>query len=120
MRMGTHRKALGLRKSRRFPVEASVAFSGVELIREGEGTAYNLSRGGCAIRSKHTVQPGIYLSLRLHLPDAAAPMIIDLAVARWTESQQFGLEFMLMHEEEAARLSRFLTSLVSRAKSLGL
>lgn len=107
-----------LRKTERFPVEASVAFSGVEYIREGEGIVYNLSRGGCAIRSKHNVQPGIYLSLRLHLPDAATPVIIDMAVARWTVSQRFGLEFMLMDEGEAARLSRFLTSLESRAKGL--
>lgn len=107
-----------LRKTERFPVEASVAFSGVALIREGEGTVYNLSHGGVAIRSKHTVQPGMYLSLRLHLPDAATPVIIDMAVVRWTESQQFGLEFMLVDKGEEARLSRFLTSLVSRPRGL--
>lgn len=106
-----------LRKAKRFPVEASVAFSGVEFIREGEGTVYNLSRGGCAIRSKHTVQPGTYLSLRLHLPDATPPVIIDMAVARWTQPQQFGLEFMLMREEEESRLSRFLAVLEARPAS---
>lgn len=104
-----------IRKTKRFPVEASVAFSGVELIREGEGTVYNLSRGGCAIRSKHTVQPGTYLSLRLHLPDATTPVIIDMAVARWMQTHQFGLEFMLVHEGEASRLSQFMATLESRS-----
>lgn len=110
------RQTVELRKAKRFPVEASVAFTGVELIREGEGVVYNLSKGGCAIRSKHLVWPGIYLSLRLHLPRATEPVIIDMAVVRWAEAQQFGLEFMLVKEGEEARVSRFLTALESRPR----
>jgi hypothetical protein len=100
-----------LRKSKRFLLEASVAFTGVEVIHEGEGTLYNLSSSGCAVRSKSAVQTGTYLSLRIHVPNRSSPLLVQLAAVRWTDRHQFGLQFLLLQPDEQTCLAELLAKL---------
>jgi hypothetical protein len=104
-------RSVELRKSKRFPLEASVAFSGVEVIHEGDGTLCNLSRGGCAVTSKTVVQTGTYLSLKIHLQDRTSPLLVQLATVRWTSRHRFGLQFLLLETEEQTRLTNLLAKL---------
>ncbi len=110
-------RSADLRKSKRFPLEASVAFSGVEVIHEGEGTLYNLSSGGCAVRSKTAVQTGTYLSLRIRVPNRSSPLLVQLASVRWTDRQEFGLQFLLLQSDEQACLADLLAKLGDPASS---
>jgi hypothetical protein len=104
-------RSVELRKSKRFPLEASVAFSGVEVIHEGDGTLYNLSSGGCAVTSKTAVHTGTYLSLRIHLQNRSSPLLVQLATVRWTNRHQFGLQFLLLQPDEQTRLANLLGKL---------
>ncbi len=80
----------------------------------GEGTVIDLSKRGwkaTVVISSQSVRPGMYLKLRLYLPDQAPPMDVDSAAVRWAKGQEFGLEFLIMGSEQEERLRRFLSTL---------
>ncbi len=80
----------------------------------GDGTAYDLSRGGCAIWSPVNVEKGDHVALQLSLPDEqhpTTPLKVEVAEVRWTIPQMFGLKFISLASEDQQRLHRYLTSL---------
>ena len=94
------------REPPRFPVQCPIKFSG-DLVDE-EGTLVNLSKDGGAVATNQQVSKGSYMFLRLHLPDRAPPMKVELAVVRWVIGDVFGLEFIRIQPEEQRRLHKFV------------
>jgi hypothetical protein len=100
---------MDLRKIRRADVQCAVTFSGDRLA--GSGMVYNLSTGGCAIRSERSLQKGAYLALRVELPGQAVPLAVDMAVVEWAHQSEFGLRFISMQDAETSRLRNTLGAL---------
>ncbi len=98
-----------VRRSPRFSVQCPVTYSS-QLIG-GLGTVTNLSTRGCKINSTMNVQSGLYLELRIYIPDST--MRVDRAEVHWSSGQQFGLKFLRMRPEEQERLSRYISALES-------
>jgi hypothetical protein len=44
----------------------------------------------------------------MFLPGIASPLIVTLAVIRWTEGNRFGAEFIKMHTSQQQILQRFM------------
>jgi len=97
---------MDLRKVRRADVQYSVAFSGDGLT--GSGLVYNMSTGGCAIRSESSLQKGAYLALQIELSGQATPLVVDMAVVEWAHRSEFGLRFISMQDAETSRLRNTL------------
>jgi PilZ domain-containing protein len=98
-----------IRKYPRFGVQLPVSFSKDEL--DGDGTVYNLSMGGCRVESDHTIQQGEYVALRLYVSYGDPPVMVQVAAVRWATGKEFGLEFLVIAEEQKERLSGFLARL---------
>ena len=80
------------RKFRRVPVELTSLFSADG--PEWSGTAVNISREGCAIRSTTPVQTGDYLRVLISPCANQTPIEVGVARVRWTANEQFGVEFL--------------------------
>ena len=97
------------RRSPRFAVQLPVSFKGDG--GAGKGMVFNLSMGGCRIGSDDALATNTYLELHIDLPGCNVPTTIELAAVRWSEGQQFGLEFIRVSEEAQERLRTLVRSL---------
>lgn len=89
------------RKYQRFAAAFPVEFWGEQ--SDGIGTAVDISREGCRIVSGDVVPRGDYLHMQIAVDGHKEPMRIDLAVARWSRSGEFGVEFIRMHPRHQAQ-----------------
>ena len=103
------------RISKRFRVELPVSFSLEDPPGEGNGTAYNLSAGGCKVTSATPVSSGLYLTIRLHLPNEPLPLEVRLAAIRWAMAEDFGVAFLSLETHQHERLRQLLTDLETGA-----
>lgn len=78
---------------------------------EGDCVVVNLSLKGCRVAGDLDVEVGGYLSIHLHVPNQATPIVVDLAGVRWATDHACGLEFVSMWPGEEQRLGRFLRDL---------
>ena len=99
------------RISKRFRVQLPVSFSLEDPPGEGNGTAYNLSDGGCKVTSATPVSIGLYLTIRLYLPNEHLPLEVRLAAIRWAMAGDFGVAFLNLEPHQHERLRRLLTDL---------
>ena len=90
------------RRYPRFALGCPIEFSG-DLI-EGKGNAADISRLGCKVEIDIAIKQGTYLNLRIHLPNEALPLKIELAVVRWIKEGAFGTEFIRIHSTQEQRL----------------
>jgi len=74
----------------------------------GAGHIVDLTSPGCLIESPLAVQKAQPLHLDMFLPGIASPLIVTLAVIRWTEGNRFGAEFIKMHTSQQRILQRFM------------
>ncbi len=81
---------------------------------DGTGLLLDLSTGGCRIESQVTVEPGLSLELRIHVPDLEWPLIIEAASVQWVSDQIFGLAFVRITETEHQRLGQVIKDLMER------
>ena len=95
------------RKFRRVPVACTSLFSADG--PEWSGTAINLSREGCAIRSPTPVQKGEYLHVLIFPGPNQTPIEVGVARVRWAANEQCGVEFMTLAPRDAIRLQDLLT-----------
>ena len=100
---------MDLRQHLRYLIQCAIAFK-VNNHHE-EGGMVNLSLAGCAGASPKVFHPGEHIALLVHLPDGQPPMEVDLATVRWSNGDQFGLEFVHLGQNEKDRLRQFLDSL---------
>jgi hypothetical protein len=92
----------------------SISFAGDA---EGEGIVLDLSPKGCKVESEAAVKVAEAMSLIILLPDQKAPTTVDLAVVRWVKNDAFGLEFISVGANEAARIIEFLTDIQKPSES---
>lgn len=97
------------RKYVRLQADLPISFEGDGI--RGKGRVINISRGGCAVESEDRVPAGVYLRVRLDLPDAQSGLAVELGAARWSTGSAFGLEFIRMEADAQARLRDYLKSL---------
>lgn len=95
------------RKYPRFGVNLPCLFS-KENGPDWNGTAIDLSRGGCAIHSSARVQKGDYLQVLIFPFPDHAPIKSSLAPVRWATSEFFGVEFITLTPRDAKRLEGYL------------
>ena len=90
----------------RIGVEFSAAFSGSSY--RANGTVLNLSMVGCRCRTGLVVQIGDTLRLLIHVPQYEHPLYVALAEVRWSQGQEFGVEFIHMELEDRHRLAQVI------------
>ena len=105
-RMNHPNASLDLRRSPRFESRGSVTFEGEG--HAGSGKIFNVSSWGCGVESITDVIPGIYVGVRLSLPDQANPVEIELAAVRWSARRRFGVEFLSVSQPSRRTLEQFL------------
>ncbi len=79
----------------------------------GNGTALDVSMGGCAFKTEPAPQPGAIVQLQLHAPGLERPLVVDAAVVRSVRSMYVGTEFLRLRSEEQYRLTQFAASILT-------
>ena len=94
------------RDSPRYEIEVPLTFSGNAIA--GSGLVTSLSNEGCHVVSEESLPARACLSLHVEFPAPYEPMTVEVAEVRWTNATGFGLVFVHVHDEEHARLQRFI------------
>ena len=90
------------RKYVRYQVEYGASFSGDKI--SAQGLILDLSSLGCKVRTKVPVEKGEFLGVLIDVPRYEVPLHIALAVVRWSQGHEFGLEFIRMNPDQQERL----------------
>ena len=98
------------RRFPRFAVELPCLYS-IGHNQDWNGTAVNLSRGGCAIRGVTPVQKSHFLEVRIFMAANQPPIEVLFAPVRWTTGEQFGVEFITLVPRDVERLQTYLSSI---------
>ena len=110
-------KALNKRKHVRVHVQFRSHFSikgqGKGKMVGGDGDLMDLSPGGCRVKSLIAVQSGTELELCIFPGDDSNPIMIDVAVVRWTQPSEFGLSFVTIRAPFLRRLTEVWRKLAS-------
>jgi hypothetical protein len=104
-------KTVDRRATPRLRVQFRTTFSDSTKL-EGTGIILDLSMGGCRIESPVTLEPGLLLELRIHVPDLEWPLMIEAANVQWVSGQTFGLAFFRITETEQQRLGQVIGDLM--------
>jgi PilZ domain len=91
------------RKCPRISVMLPAVFLGE---RAGGGLVVDVSLEGCRIRSAVPMHKGDYVRIRIDL--IGETLTGDLAVVRWSRTEEFGVELIRMASDQQARLHGFL------------
>ncbi|TKS58553.1 MAG: hypothetical protein EWM73_03496 [Nitrospira sp.] len=91
------------RKCPRFPVMLPTVFFGE---RTGGGLVMDVSLEGSRIRSAAPMQKGDYVRIRIDL--IGDTLTGDLAVVRWSRTEEFGVELIRMAPDQQTRLHGFI------------
>jgi hypothetical protein len=97
---------MSLRKFVRYQVQCPVDY--VLDGKPGQGTVFNLSRGGCAIETDMFAATDDPVSLQITVSNQPTPIMIELGKVRWATKQEFGVEFMVVENASKRRLDDFL------------
>jgi len=95
-----------VRRDVRYQVKCPVAF--VVDGKPGDGTVFNLSRGGCAIETDMYAGVDDPVSLQITVSTQPTPITIELGKVRWSTRREFGIEFMVVERASKRRLDEFL------------
>ena len=98
------------RTTPRLRVQFRTTFSSSPTL-EGTGLVLDLSPGGCRIESPVTVEAGMSLELRIHIPDFEWPLMVEAASVQWVSGQTFGLAFFRIRGTELERLGQLIRAL---------
>jgi PilZ domain len=94
------------RKHARLGTEYRASFSG-ERIR-AQGVVLDLSVAGCRIRSAVEFTEGEYFGVVIDVPRYVNPLDVPLAVVRWSNGQECGMEFVQMEPDDQRRLRELI------------
>ena len=97
------------RRYKRYHIKLPISFVGNQGV--GEGTLFNISKGGCAIEGGHDVQVGDSITLRLYISSDKQPVQIEQAGVTWKAGSDFGVEFVQVDPEHEQRLSKVIEAL---------
>ena len=90
------------RKHDRVRVEYLASLSGSSY--RAKGTIRNLSVGGCRIRTTFMIKKDDCLGVLIDIPKYDRPLYVSRAEVRWSDGQNFGMEFIQMEMEDQQRL----------------
>jgi hypothetical protein len=79
----------------------------------GDGTALDVSMGGCAFKAEPPPPQGAIVQLQLHAPGLERPLIVEAAVVRSVRSMYIGTEFLRLRPEEQYRLTQFAAGILT-------
>lgn len=99
------------RRGRRLALSCRVFVFGEEDFEAG-GTLMDISTSGCRAYSTVEVQRGMIVKLSVFLPDHQWPLRVEEAIVRWTNGQEFGVEFTSIRLAQRERLR----TLIMKAK----
>ncbi|HMZ54466.1 MAG TPA: PilZ domain-containing protein [Nitrospira sp.] len=94
------------RDSPRYEIQVPLTFSGQSIA--GSGLMTSLSKEGCHVVSEDSLPARACLSLHVEFPAPYEPLTVEVAEVRWTDATGFGLVFVHVHDEEHARLQKFI------------
>lgn len=96
------------RYKERLRLEGQVVFTNGS--QAGKGRLLDLTSPGCLIESAGIAVPkGQSLQLTIWLHGQPHPLKVTLAVVRWTNGNQFGVEFIKMDEANRLALNRMMS-----------
>ncbi|MGH7183065.1 MAG: PilZ domain-containing protein [Nitrospiraceae bacterium] len=98
------------RKYPRFSVSLSSTLVHKDQFRHA-GSIRNLSIKGCRVESVVSPFTGMQLTVQLHVPGEATPILISNAAVRWSGSSGIGLEFLTVDPPHQDRLDRMIQQL---------
>lgn len=78
----------------------------------GQGTATNISMGGCSFDTSNLLVTGMVLQMALQISNDVAPVVVDAALVRYTRQGMAGVEFLQWQERERERLQQFVRGLL--------
>lgn len=84
---------------------------------QGQGMLMDLALQGCRIKGACGLSCGARLRLQIWLPDQAEPVMIERAVVRWASDEQFGVSFLELSTDAAARLTQVFQVLQQAQKA---
>ena len=90
-----------LRKHGRIAVEFSASLSALTF--RGTGIVLDISVAGCRIESQLAVKKDYHLGLLIQVPGYDIPLHIQASI-RWTNNEEFGMEFLQMELNDRQRL----------------
>ncbi len=94
------------RKSARCRVEYGGSFLGERI--SAQGVVLDLSPEGCRARSADEFHKGDCLRVLIDVPRYENPLHVTLAVVRWSNGQEFGMEFIRMEPDSQQRLCQLI------------
>jgi hypothetical protein len=94
------------RKNCRYRVEYGGSFSGERI--SAQGVILDLSSEGCRARSADEFNKGDCLRVLIDVPRYEKPLHVTLAVVRWSNGQDFGMEFIQMEPDDQQRLRQLI------------
>jgi hypothetical protein len=94
------------RKYTRYPVEYAASFSGDGIT--GAGVILDISSAGGRARSEIAIGKGEFMGVLIDVPRYRTPLQVALAVVRWSNGQEFGMEFIKMTPDEQLRLRELI------------
>jgi PilZ domain-containing protein len=97
------------RKYDRIPVEYSASFSGGWF--GAQGVIVDLSVAGCRTRSAFAVKKDDCLGVLIDIPRYEHPLHVTLATVRWSNGQEFGMEFIQIERDDQRRLSELIRAI---------
>ena len=68
------------------------------------GVILNLSEGGCRAHSERTMSRGQLLRVLVDVPRYKTPLQVQLAMVRWSNGPEFGMEFLGAPADDQKRL----------------
>jgi hypothetical protein len=98
------------RKYPRFSVSLSSTLVHKDQFRHA-GFVRNLSIKGCRVESVIRPFTGMQLTVQLHIPGEAIPILISNAAVRWSGSSGIGLEFLTVAPPHQDRLDCMIQQL---------
>lgn len=94
------------RKHTRYRVEYAGSFSGDKI--SAQGVVLDLSSVGCRARSPVAVEKSDFIGVLIDVPRYPTPLQVALAVVRWSQGHEFGMEFIRMAPEYQQQLHELI------------
>ena len=91
-----------LRRYGRIAVELSASISGG--CSRAQGIIIDISLTGCRARSALAVNKDDCVGVLIHVPGHDNPIYITRAAIKWTNAQEFGMQFLEMELSDRQRL----------------
>ena len=90
-----------------FPMSFSTESGG------GNGTALDISLGGCSFKTEPPPPAGAIVRLQLHAPGLERPLVVDAALVRSVRFVYTGMEFLRLRPEEQYRLTQLVADMLT-------